>query len=138
MYSTKNFMKGIALAMVFVMFQGMAMAAGPEKVVQKARAAVESAAPHDWETLAEAAESCFKNSTNWEEALSWAKQSVEIRATSYNLAVMGDYYLKNKMPTEAITYYIKSMNARRDADFYASNLDLQKKIVKAKKIRAKA
>ena len=79
-----------------------------EKVVEKARYAVEQAAPHDWETLAKSAEKCIRRGINLKEAVAWLEQSVEIKRTSYNLEVLGDYYAKNHLPKKAINVYAES------------------------------
>ena len=79
-----------------------------EKVVEKARYAVEQAAPHDWETLAKSAEKCIRRGVNLKEAVAWLEQSVEIKRTSYNLEVLGDYYAKNHLPKKAIGAYAES------------------------------
>ncbi len=133
MNSTKFLSRFVALALLFVAMQGSVFAKDP-KTVKKARKAVEEAAPHDWQTYAEAASMCFKKSVNWEEALDWVEKSVEIRETAFNLEVMGDYYLKNKMPAKAIEYYIKSMDKARAIDVNSDLRSQQAKIRKADRL----
>ncbi len=137
MNSSKKLIKVFALALAFVVVQGTAFAGAGPKVIQKARKAVESAAPHDWKTFAEAASMCIDKSVNWDEALSWVKKSVDIKETAYNLEVLGDYYLKNNMPEQAIEYYIKSMDNARATDINADLSSQQAKISKAYELRSK-
>ncbi|MCR9253402.1 MAG: tetratricopeptide repeat protein [bacterium] len=137
MNSSKNLFRALALALAFVIVQGSAFAGAGPKTIQKARKAVESAAPHDWKTFAEAASMCFEKSVNWDEALTWVKKSVDIKETSYNLEVLGDYYLKNNMPEQAIKYFIKSMDVARAQDIKADLSTQQAKISKAYELKSK-
>lgn len=79
-----------------------------EKVVERARYAVEQAAPHDWYTLAKSAKKCIRRGVNLKEAVAWLEQSVEIKRTPYNLEVLGDYYAENSLPNKAISAYSES------------------------------
>lgn len=79
-----------------------------EKVVKKARYAVEQAAPHDWHTLAQSAEKCIRRGVNLKEAVAWLEQSIQIERTPYNLEIQGDYFAKNQLPKEAIRAYSES------------------------------
>ena len=101
------------------------------KIVLKARAAVEEASPDDWHTLAESADKMFQKKLNLKEAASWIDRSLEIKETAYNLEVKGDYYVINKLPEEALKYYVKSIAlGQRDASFNAGRV--QDKIMKIK------
>ena len=79
-----------------------------EKVVEKARYAVEQAAPDDWHTLAQSAEKCIRKGVNLKEAVAWLEQSLRIKRTDYNLEVQGDYFAQNQLPTKAICAYAES------------------------------
>ena len=137
MNNSKNIFKAFALALAFVLVQGVTFAGSGPKTIEKARKAVESAAPDDWKTFADAASMCFDKSVNWDEALNWAKKSVDIRETAYNLEVLGDYYLKNNLPEKAIEYYIKSMDTARASDVEVDLGSQQAKISKAYALRSK-
>ncbi|MFP4090017.1 MAG: hypothetical protein ACLFUB_11715 [Cyclobacteriaceae bacterium] len=80
-----------------------------EKVVKEARALVEAASPDDWHTYAEAAQKCIVKGVNMKEASQWIKKSVEIRETSFNHKVLGDYYVANRLPEQALEAYSKSI-----------------------------
>ncbi len=82
---------------------------GGEKVVEKARASVEKAAPDDWKTLAEAAQLCIKKKVNMKEASEWIHKSIDIKKTQFNTEVMGDYYRVNNLPEKAVAWYMESM-----------------------------
>ncbi len=79
-----------------------------EKVVEKARYAVEQAAPDDWYTLAKSAEKCIRKGVNLKEAAAWLNQSIRIKRTPYNLEVQGDYFASNQLPIKAIRAYAES------------------------------
>ena len=101
------------------------------KIVLKARAAVDDASPDDWRTLAESADKMFQRKLNLKEAASWIDRSLEIKETAYNLEVKGDYYVINNLPEEAIKYYVKSIAlGQQDASFNAGRV--QDKITKIK------
>ena len=101
-----------------------------DKVTLKTRDAVSNAAPDDWYTYAESASKCIKKGVNLNEANEWLRKSLEIKETAYNLSVMGDYYIANRLPNEALKYYVKSIEAGKneDPDFNAS--EIQGKIAK--------
>ena len=125
-----------AFLMTFISVANYA-AVKPDKVVEKARAAVNAASPHDWETYAKSAQMCIKKKVNLAEAKEWLDKSLSIKETPYALEVAGDYYMVNKLAREAITYYIKSINMIKAKDFYASTSALQEKINKAKLMQEK-
>ena len=103
------------------------------RIINKARDAVKSAGPSDWYTLAISAQKCIDKKTNLEEAVQWLRQSMEIRETSINLEVMGDYLMTVGAHIQAIEYYVKSMNAGKMNDFYFDGSNLQAKIAEAQK-----
>lgn len=127
--SVKRTVSTLAAGLMLTATAGMALAGPNEKsesrAVQKARAMVEEAAYHDWFTLAKAAERCIVIDKNLKEAYDWLAQSVEIRETVYNLTVLGDYYLKNDLPREAINSYLKAlgMGRREIEDFDGRQLE---------------
>ena len=125
-----------AFLMTFVSVSGFA-AVKPDKVVEKARAAVNAASPDDWETYAKSAQMCIKKKVNLAEAKEWLDKSLSIKETSLAFEVAGDYYMVNKLAREAITHYVKSINIIKEKDFYANTSALQEKINKAKLMQEK-
>ena len=108
-----------------------------DKVVEKARAAVNDAAPDDWETFAKSAEMCIDKKVNLAEAKTWLDKSLSIKESAYALEIAGDYYMSNKLAREAINHYVKSMNLTKQNDFYADTAELQEKIKKAVALQEK-
>lgn len=107
------------------------------KVVDKARATVESAAPDDWEALAQAAEMCLRKKQNRKQANEWLDKSLAIKRTVYNVQLKGDYYLQAKLPRQAIICYVESMKKAKALDFNADTSWLEAKIAKASALYAK-
>lgn len=56
-------------------------------VIEKARAAVASAKPDDWQTRAQAANFAFQNKVDTEEAMQWLDQSIKIKETFSNVSM---------------------------------------------------
>ena len=94
-----------------------------EKIVEKARYAVEQAAPDDWYTLAQSAQKCIQKGINLKEAVVWLNESLRIKRTPYNLEIQGDYFAKNRLPLKAIHAYAESFRRAllKRAD-YRSNI----------------
>ncbi|MEK6480758.1 hypothetical protein WJR50_24665 [Catalinimonas sp. 4WD22] len=127
----KSVTKTLILALVAIVVNVSAFAGvDVDKTTEKAREAVEAASPDDWHTYAEAAEKCIKKGVNLKEAAAWIKKSVEIKETSYNLKVLGDYYEMNKLPEQAIEAYSKSIRVGRMEDKNYADKATQDKIVK--------
>jgi hypothetical protein len=107
----------LTLASVFISASIYAAPNDPnKKTAEKARVAVEEAAPDDWHTYAESAEKCLRKKVNLPEAKQWLDRSLEIRQTPYNLSVMGDYYKMNQLPEKALEYYVKSLRLGMEQD----------------------
>lgn len=120
----------LIIAIVAVAVNTTAFAAGNvDRTVKEARAAVESASPDDWHTYAQAAEKCIEKGVNMKEAAKWIKRSVEIRETTYNMQVLGDYYVANRLPEKAIEAYGKSIRIGKLTDNDYRDLTTQNKIV---------
>ncbi|MFY0654227.1 MAG: hypothetical protein JXQ96_19475 [Cyclobacteriaceae bacterium] len=103
----------LAMALVITL-SSLSVQAGSDKTFNKAKAAVENASPDDWKTYAKSAKMLIRKNTNMAEAKQWIERSLKIRETSYNLEIMGDYYAKNNLPREAVTWYVKSMNKMKE------------------------
>jgi len=100
-----------------------------DKTVKEARAAVASASPDDWHTYAEAAKVCIEKGVNMKEAAMWIKRSVEVRETTYNMKVLGDYYVANRLPEQAIEAYSKSFRIGKLTDNNYRDKETQDKVV---------
>ena len=103
-----------------------------DKVVEKARNAVENASPDDWYAYAKSAEMCIRKNVNMKEASEWIDKSISIKETAYNLEVKGDYYAKNQLPEKALEMYVRSAQIARESDINADTSGLQEKIAKLK------
>lgn len=139
-YITKNArLMMLALASLFISASIYAVPNGADKkITEKARIAVEEAAPDDWHTLAESAEKCIKKKVNLAEAKQWLEKSLEIRQAPYNLAVMGDYYNMNKLPNEALKYYVKSLRVGLEQDINYQDPVTHAKMMKVRSTVIKA
>ncbi len=102
------------------------------KTAEKARQAVEEAAPDDWYTYAHSAERCIRKKVNLKEAKSWLDKSIQIKETPYNLAVMGDYFQKNNLPEKALEYYVKSLRVGLQDDINYSDPATHEKMMKVR------
>jgi tetratricopeptide (TPR) repeat protein len=119
----------LAAALILGISSGHAsFARTTEKTTEKAREAVENAGPHDWYTLAASAEKCFKKKVNLKEASEWLDQSLEIAQMPYNLELKGDYYIVNKLPEQALEFYLRAINVMKEQDGKADVSKIQKKI----------
>nr|WKN38020.1 hypothetical protein K4G66_04770 [Tunicatimonas sp. TK19036] len=100
-----------------------------DKTTQRAREAVENAAPDDWYTLAKAAEKCIDKGVNLKEAAEWLNKSLAIHEAAYNLGIKGDYYVMNKLPEKALEYYSKSIRVGKMEDPSYMDAETQEKIL---------
>ena len=108
------------------------------RTAEKARQAVEDAAPDDWYTYAQSAEKCLRKKVNLKEAKGWLERSIEIKETTYNLAVMGDYYSMNNLPEKALEYYVKSLRQGLESDIHYKDPITHEKMMKARSLVIKA
>lgn len=127
------------LSLSLVGLSTLARAEGPKersesKMVQKARERVEEAAYHDWYTLAKAAERCIVLDQNLKEAYDWLSKSIEIKESVYNCTVLGDYYLKNDLPRDAMNSYLKALGMGRSEIEDFDGRELERKIWKVRSI----
>lgn len=130
----KNLMKISVLCLLGMAFTlSSTFAVTGDKTTEKARTAVEKAAPDDWETLAEAAQLCIRKKVNLKEAKQWLDESLSIKESALGMEVTGDYYMLNKLYDKAIKSYISSMLILKQKDNLADTEYLQDKIRKAKK-----
>ncbi len=105
-----------------------------DKIIEKAREAVDNATPDDWEALAKAADMCIEKNVNLKEAAKWIDKSVSIKETIYNTKVMGDYYALSNLPGKAVEYYSKSIRIGKLDDPAYQDEVTQKKILKMVKL----
>ena len=115
----------MALAVNTTSFAGIKV----DKVIKEAREAVETASPDDWHTFAEAAEKCIDKGVNMKEAAMWIKQSVQIKESSYNMRVLGDYYAANRLPQKAVDAYSKSIRIGKLHNRAYADKETQDKVV---------
>jgi hypothetical protein len=122
--------KSLLVALSFVAISATAYAGIPtEKIVKEARAEVEAASPDDWYTYAEAASKCIERGINMREASAWIKKSVDIKETVYNMKVLGDYYVANRLPEKAVEAYSKSIRIGKLKDDNYADKATQDKVV---------
>ena len=127
----KNQIKSIGSALIAIVFLSMTSIAatpGDDKAVTKAKTAVEQASPDDWKTLEQSARVCIRKGQNMTEAAEWINASIAIKATSSNLELKGDYYVKNNLPEKALQYYVKSSKSLKEANANNSTVHLEEKI----------
>ena len=105
-----------------------------DKIIEKARATVESASPDDWQALAKSAKMCIDKNVNLKEAAEWIEKSVSIKETTFNTKVMGDYYALSNLPEKAVEYYSKSIRIGKLEDADYQDEDAQNKILKMVKL----
>jgi len=123
-------MKTLMIALIAFSVNATTLAAPViDRTTKEARAAVESASPDDWYTYAQAAEKCIEKGVNMKEAAQWIKQSVEVRETTYNMRVLGDYYVANRLPEKAIEAYSKSIRIGKFQDKKYDDKETQDKVV---------
>jgi len=123
-------MKTLMIALIAFSVNATTLAAPViDRTTKEARAAVESASPDDWYTYAQAAEKCIEKGVNMKEAAQWIKQSVEVRETTYNMRVLGDYYVANRLPEKAIEAYSKSIRIGKFQDKKYADKETQDKVV---------
>jgi len=126
---TSNVKKLLSVCLVAILLApSITYAASGSKAEEKAREAVENAAPDDWFTLASSAEKLMKKRKNLEEANGWIDQSIEIKETAYNLALKGDYYMAKRLPENALEYFLRAMNVAKEENEGADLSNLQRKV----------
>ena len=101
-----------------------------EKILNKNREIINDSAPDDWYTLASCAKLCMKKNVLNKEVAEWIDRSIEIKKTSYNLEIKGDYYIINKLPDKAGEYYLEAIRIGFDEDKNFDSSELQSKIAK--------
>lgn len=100
------------------------------KTLNKYRDIVEESAPDDWFTLASCAERCIKKNIVNKEVAEWIDRSLEIKKSSYNLEIKGDYYMKNKLPEKAGEFYLEAIRIGLEEDKNFDSTGLQTKIAR--------
>jgi len=105
-----------------------------DKILNKNRDIVQESAPDDWYTLASCAEQCIKKNIVNKEVAEWIDKSLEIKKSSYNLEIKGDYYMKNKLPNKAGEFYLEAIKVGLEEDNNFNYSSLQSKIAKIMKM----
>lgn len=105
---------------------------GKDKVLNKARKAVESNFDNNWKVFAQSASMVIEKGVGLEEAKSWLEASLQIQKTPYNLEVMGDYFLATGDNKSAIKYYYESLVLLKESTMDPDTENLQAKIWNAR------
>ena len=100
------------------------------RIMTKYRDIVQESAPDDWYTLASCAEQCIKKNIVNKEVAEWIDKSLEIKKSSYNLEIKGDYYMKNKLPEKAGEFYLEAIKIGLEEDKNFDSSGLQTKIAR--------
>jgi len=100
------------------------------KIMAKYRDIVQESAPDDWHTLASCAEQCIKKNIVNKEVAEWIDKSLEIKKSSYNLEIKGDYYMKNKLPEKAGKFYLEAIKIGLEEEKNFDSSGLQTKIAR--------
>ena len=100
------------------------------KFLNKHREIVQDSAPDDWYTLAVCAEQCIKKNIVNKEVDEWINKSLNIKKTSFNLEVKGDYYMKNRLPEKAGEFYLEAIRVGLQEDKNFDSSGLQTKIAR--------
>lgn len=132
-YMIKNVKMFLFALAALIISAGAYAGTDNNKTAEKARQAVEEAAPDDWYTLANSAERCIRKKVNLAEAKGWLEKSLKIKQSPYNLAVMGDYYQLNNLPEEALKYYVKSLRVGLEQDVNYRDPVTHEKMMKVRK-----
>lgn len=103
-----------------------------DKVLNKARKAVASNFDNSWKVFAQSASMIIEKDIALEEAKEWLEASLKIQKTSFNLEVMGDYYLATGDKETAIKYYYESLLLLKETALNPDTGQLQAKIWNAR------
>ncbi|MEP2024161.1 MAG: hypothetical protein ABJL86_00010 [Gilvibacter sp.] len=118
----------IGLALLLVL-QTTVFAIAPEnKSVEKAKEAVENGSPDDWQLLAKQAKVLLRKKKDLGTAKDWIQKSIAINKDVSNLELMGDYYVLNNLPNQALDYYSQCSELMRQNDQSADISYYQNKI----------
>ena len=105
--------------------------------IEKARAAIATAKPEDWQTRLQAANFAFSNNVNTEEAERWLDQSIKIKETFGNLSTKARVLASQGKTQEAVATGEKALQIGKAAQANAQAIaDLEKRVAewKAKKM----
>ena len=81
------------------------------KAMASIRAAMADLKPDDWQTPFRAAQYCFNNGINVDEAMKWGEQSVAVKPLYFNLNLLADMKMKAGKTKEAIETAEKAIQA---------------------------
>jgi hypothetical protein len=81
------------------------------KAMASIRSAMAELKADDWQTPYRAAQYCFNNNLNADEALKWAEQSVTTKPAYFNLSLLADMRMKAGKTQEAIETAQKAIDA---------------------------
>ncbi len=98
-------------------------------VIEKARAAVASAKPDDWQTRAQAANFAFQNKVNTEEATQWLDQSIKIKETFSNVSMKARVLGEAGKFAEAVTTGERAIQLGKEAKANPQTVATMEKLV---------
>ena len=104
--------------------------------IEKARAAIASAKPDDWQTRVQAANFAFQNKLNTDEAMQWLDQSIKIKETFGNVGLKARVLAEQGRTAEAVAAGEKAIQLGKEAKVNALAVANMEKLVaewKAKK-----
>jgi hypothetical protein len=101
--------------------------------LEKARVALASAKPDDWQIRAQAANYAFQNKINTEEAMQWLDQSIKIKENFNNLGLKARTLAEQGKTAEAIAAGEKAIQLGKAANANAQALaDMEKRVAEWK------
>lgn len=122
-----------SLLAVLVLLSAFAVnASGKDRVLNKARKAVESNFDNNWKVFAQSASMVIERGVGLEEAKAWLETSLDIQKTPYNLEVMGDYFFETGDKKSAVKYYYESLVMLKASSLDPDTQALQAKIWKSR------
>ena len=98
-----------AFLMAMISYPGIASDLDAEEMITKQERRAENAAPDDWKTFADCANSLVANRIVTEEAMQWIDRSINIRETVFNRTVKGDYLVLKGKIREAQAEYVRAI-----------------------------
>ena len=132
MYIKKGFFAVAMMATVFAVSATTIELEGKDKVVEKAREAVATNYDNNWKVFATSAAMVLEKGIALDEAKKWLDTSIQIKETSFNLELMGDYFMAKGESYKAMDYYVQSLITLKETSIDPNTDNLQAKIWKAR------
>lgn len=103
-----------------------------EKVISKAKEAIEEGAPDDWMLLAQQSEYLLTRDIGLSMVKEWLEKSIKLKEDVYNLELMGDYYKKCNLNKQATAYYVEAMKVKKANDVTINTRSIESKIMEVR------